>query len=126
MTPPRKKIQVYVIDDEESLQRALLRLLGAANIKASAYGCVDEFLATSVECDSACVVADVLIKGTNSLDLPRRLKERGLDIPVIFMTAYDTSEAREEVKNIGAAGYFRKPIDDQALIDAIQWAVDNG
>lgn len=125
MAAPRKQIQVYVIDDEKSLQRALLRLLKAANIKASAYACVDEFLAASVKCDSACIVADVHIKGTNSLDLPRRLEKRGLNIPVIFITAYDTAETREQIKQIGAAGYFRKPVDDQALIDAIHWAVNN-
>jgi FixJ family two-component response regulator len=124
MTAPRKQIQVYVIDDEESLQRALLRLLHAASFRASAYACVDEFLAASVECDSACIVADVHTKGTNSLDLPLRLERRGLIIPVIFITAYDTPETREQVKRIGAAGYFRKPIDDQALIDAIHWACD--
>ena len=126
MAAPRKHLQVYVIDDEESLQRAFLRLLKAADIKASAYSCVDEFLAASLEYDSACIVADVHIKGTNSLDLPRRLEKRGLKIPVIFITAYDTAETREQVKQIGAAGYFRKPVDDQALIDAIHWAVDNG
>jgi FixJ family two-component response regulator len=126
MTVPRKQIQVYVIDDEESLQRALLRLLNAANFKTSAYACADEFLAASVEYDSACIVADVHTKGTNSLDLPLRLEKRGIKIPVIFITAYDTHETREQIKKIGAAGYFRKPVDDQALIDAIHWAVSNG
>lgn len=126
MTTPRKPIQVYVIDDEESLQRALLRLLKAANFEASAYSGVDEFLAASVESDSACIVADVHTGGTNSLDLPLHLEKRGLDIPVIFITAFDTPETREQVKQIGAAGYFRKPVDDQALIDAIHWAVNYG
>lgn len=122
MPAPREQIQVYIIDDEESLQRALLRLLHAAGFKASAYSCVDDFLATSVECASACIVADVHTKGTNSLDLPLRLQQRGLNIPVIFITAYDTPETREQIKQLGAAGYFRKPVDDQALIDAIYWA----
>jgi FixJ family two-component response regulator len=126
MTVPRKQIQVHVIDDEESLRRALLRLLRVANFKASAYNSVDEFLATSVECDLACIVADVHLKGTNSLDLPLRLEQRGLNIPVIFITAYDSSETREQIKKMGAAGYFRKPVDDQALIDAIHWAVGDG
>jgi FixJ family two-component response regulator len=125
MTTPRKQTQVFVIDDEESLQRALLRLLNAANFKASAFACVDEFLAASVDYSSACIIADVHTKGTNSLDLPLRLEKRGLNIPVIFITAYDTPETREQVKKIGAAGYFRKPVDDQALIDAIHWAVNN-
>lgn len=125
MTVPHKQIQVYVIDDEESLQRALVRLLRVADFVTSAYSSVDEFLAASIKSDLACVVADVHTEGMNSLDLPLHLEKRGLDIPVIFITAYDTSETREKIKQIGAAGYFRKPVDDQALIDAIHWAVEN-
>lgn len=126
MTAPRKPIQVYVIDDEVSLQRALRRLLMAANFEASTFASVDEFLAASVKNDSACIVADVHTEGKSSLDLPLDLEKRGLDIPVIFITAFDTHKTREQVKQIGAAGYFRKPVDDQALIDAIHWAVEKG
>ncbi len=121
MNATREQLQVYVIDDEESSRRALVRLLLAAGFKASAYSCADEFLATSIECNSACIVADVFTKGMNSLELPLRLKELGLIIPVIYITAYDTPETREQVKRMGASGYFRKPVDDQALIDAIHW-----
>jgi FixJ family two-component response regulator len=125
MTTQRKQMQVYVIDDEASLRRALLRLMSAAGYKASAYANADEFLANPIDTDSACVIADVHTGGTNSLDLPDCLKKRGMDVPVIFITAYDNAETRDQVKKKGAAGYFRKPIDDQALIDAIRWAVDD-
>jgi CheY-like chemotaxis protein len=41
---------------------------------------------------------------------------------VIFVTAYDTEENRAEAKNVGAAAFFRKPVDGQALLDAVAWA----
>jgi DNA-binding NarL/FixJ family response regulator len=44
-------------------------------------------------------------------------------VPVIFVTAHDTPETRCRAQSAGAAGYFRKPVDDQALLDAIAWAI---
>ena len=43
-------------------------------------------------------------------------------MPVIFITEFDSPETHHQAKNAGAAGYFRKPIDDQALLDSIKWA----
>ena len=49
--------------------------------------------------------------------------EQGHNIPVIFITGYDTPESREQANQVGAVGYFSKPIDDQALLDTINWAL---
>jgi FixJ family two-component response regulator len=46
-------------------------------------------------------------------------------MPVIFLTAFDSNEIRQQAKQAGAAGYFRKPVDDQALLDTIQWALNS-
>jgi FixJ family two-component response regulator len=43
---------------------------------------------------------------------------------VIFITAYDTTANRQAAHRAGAAAFFRKPVDGEALIDAITWAVD--
>jgi len=50
---------------------------------------------------------------------------RGIDIPVIFLTAFDSNEVRQQARKAGAAGYFRKPVDDQALLDTIRWATSS-
>jgi CheY-like chemotaxis protein len=43
---------------------------------------------------------------------------------VIFLTAYDTDTNRQAAHRAGAAAFFRKPVDGEALVDAITWAVD--
>jgi FixJ family two-component response regulator len=85
---------------------------------------IDEFLLIPEIFPGGCVLADVQMRGGNGLELHRRLKKRGVSIPVILLTAYDTDELRAEAKRIGISGFFRKPIDDQALIDAIEWTVN--
>jgi FixJ family two-component response regulator len=71
----------------------------------------------------ACVVADVRCTGTEGAGLPRLLAARGIQAPVIFLTAEDSAQMRAEAKRSGAAAYFRKPVDDQALLDAIAWVM---
>lgn len=46
-------------------------------------------------------------------------------MPVIFITAFDSKEIRQQAKEAGAAGYLRKPVDDQALLDTIHWALSH-
>lgn len=61
----------------------------------------------------------------SGLELHRKLIEGGFKLPVIFITGFDTAETRSQAGKSGAFGYFRKPVDDQALLDAIQWALSS-
>ena len=49
--------------------------------------------------------------------------EQGIRIPVIVISASDDAQVREQARELGAVAFFRKPIDDQALLDAISWAI---
>lgn len=113
---------IYVIDDEPSVREALVRLCRSAGLNASAFASVDAFLSAEIPPGDACVVADTRISGTDGTRLPALLAERDRTLPVIFITACDTPESREQARNAGAVGYFRKPIDGQALLDAISFA----
>jgi FixJ family two-component response regulator len=64
--------------------------------------------------------------GISGFELPGLLARAGHHVPVIFVTAHDTPETRQRAQSVGAAGYFRKPVDDQALLDAIAWAIGGG
>ena len=71
--------------------------------------------------DDACIISDVRMPGVSGLELPRLLAQAGRHLPVILVTAHDTVETRNRAQEVGAAAYFRKPVDDQALLDAIAW-----
>jgi FixJ family two-component response regulator len=114
---------IYVVDDNESVRRGLRRLLQSAKLQVQTYASAMEFLNSDYREENACLIADVRMPGLSGLDLQRELLAKGSTIPVIFITAFDTPETREQARALGAAGYFRKPVDDQALLDAIQWAL---
>jgi FixJ family two-component response regulator len=120
---PAQRTNVFIIDDESSIRTALERLCRAAGHTGRAFESVDEFLAATVDDHAACVVTDIRMPGVSALELPSRLRALHRNLPVIFITAFDTPETRAEARAAGAAGYFRKPVDDQALLDAIEWSL---
>lgn len=120
-SPPAAK--VYVIDDEECVRRSMGRLFRSAGLECRCFPSVDEFLAARCPSERACIVSDLRMPGRTAMDLPTHLAGENRVIPVVFITANDTSEMREAAQRAGAAGYFRKPVDDQALLDAVHWAI---
>ena len=121
--PLRAPATVFIVDDESSIRTSMTRLLRSAGLRAEAFASVDDFFKQSDVPPNSCIVADISMPGTSSLALPGALAERGLQLPIIFVTAEDNEQVRAEAKRVGAAGYFRKPIDDCALLDAIEWAL---
>ena len=120
---PNPPIQVYIVDDEPSICIAYARLIRSAKMQPRTFASVEEFVQADFTDNNACIVSDVQFPGTSGLELPLRLERAGHRLPVIFVTAHDTAEIRDLAQRYGAAAYFRKPVDDQALLDAISWAI---
>ena len=119
------KIYVAVVDDDDSFARALGRLLRAAGFEAILYSSAEAFLVPTPLPSPACVVLDIELGGMSGLELHRHLNSRGATTPVIFVTAHDEPEVREEARQIGCAAYFRKPVPGKLLVEAITTAIAN-
>ena len=120
---PNAPVQVYIVDDEPSVCTAYARLMRSAKMEPRTFASVEDFMRSDFTDENACVVSDVQFPGTSGLELPVMLGRAGHHLPVIFVTAHDTPQTRDLAQRLGAAGYFRKPVDDQALLDAIVWAL---
>jgi FixJ family two-component response regulator len=116
-------VQVYIVDDESSVCTAYARLVRSAKMQPRTFESVEEFMHADLSDENACVISDVRMPGTSGLELPALLTRAGRHLPVIFVTAHDTPETRDIAQRAGAAAYFRKPVDDQALLDAVAWAL---
>ena len=75
--------------------------------------------------DISLVLTDLKMPGMDGIEVLQRTLQFNSDIQVILMTAFDTDKTRIEAKRAGIAGYFRKPVDGQALLDTIQWVLEN-
>lgn len=112
---------IYIIENDEPTSRALGRLMKSAGFDSTLFSGVADFLQSGIEEHNACVVTDVHMPGVSALELPKILQKLGIDIPVIFLTADYSNSTREQIHAAGGCGYFKKPVDDQALIDMIRW-----
>ncbi len=119
----QKEILVSVIDDDESVRRAFQILLRSAGLNSHACSSAEEFLESPNLSDSSVVILDMRMPGMTGLDLLKKLASQKKRIPVIAVSAYDDAQTRDLARELGALVFFRKPVDDQALLDAIWWAV---
>jgi FixJ family two-component response regulator len=121
---PNNPVQIYIVDDEPSVRAAYARLVRSAKMESRTFASVEEFLRADFTDHNSCVISDIRMPGISGTELPGLLERAGYHLPVIFVTAHDTPETRGLAQCAGAAAYFRKPVDDQALLDAISWAIN--
>ena len=119
-----KEIMVYVIDDDESVRRAFQLLLDSAGFNVQIFPSAEEFLESVSPSGGGVIILDMKMPGLTGLDLLRKLASQKNNFHIIGISAYDDRPTREVAWELGARYFFRKPIDDQALIDAINWVME--
>jgi len=119
---PQKAVTVYVVDDDESVRRALQRLLRSAGYHAVTFESAEDFIDSTPGRGEGCIVLDIRLPGMTGLDLQEKLSSSGAKYAVIFMTAHDNPQWQERAKKAGALAYLRKPFSEQSLLNAIQLA----
>lgn len=110
---------MLLVDDDESLRRALARTIRLAGFDVDAFGSVEALLAEGVPDDHACLVLDVDLPGIGGIELKRTLAEAGRDLPTIFITALESAEVGESLAALAPIAVLYKPFDKKALLDAI-------
>jgi FixJ family two-component response regulator len=119
------KPTIYIVDDDESVLRAMKRLIRSMDMDVETFESGQEFLDSDFRDQNACLIADIKMPVMGGMELQKKLLAQGSKLPVIFITAFDSKDLRSKAKESGAAGYFQKPVDGQALLDLIQWALSN-
>jgi FixJ family two-component response regulator len=122
----KESFTVYVVDDDESVRRALKRLLKSAGYHAVTFGSAEDFMDSDPGGDEGCLVLDIRLPGMTGLDLQEKLALSGVKYAVIFMTAHDNPQWQERAKKAGALAYLRKPFNEDSLLHAIQLACHEG
>jgi len=114
---------VYIVDDDDSVRKSLTRLMRSSGLKSQDFGSAEQFLAAADLQRDACVLLDITMPRLTGLQLQVKLKELQIDLPVIAVSARDDADTRNMARELGARFFFRKPVDDQALLDAINWVL---
>ena len=114
---------VYVVDDDESVRRALSRLMRATGLEAKAFPSAQAFLEHPAPDRPACLVLDVRLPGPSGLDLQSALSQAQREIPIVFITGHGTVPTSVRAMKGGAVDFLQKPFDDRDLLEAVQRAL---
>jgi FixJ family two-component response regulator len=116
---------VCIIDDDEAIRESLRLLLYTSGLRCSVYRSADAFLAADPQADYDCMLLDIRMPGTDGLELFRKLKERRVAYPVIFITGHgDIPLAVSAIKR-GAFDFLTKPFQEGELLLKIHSAIDH-
>jgi FixJ family two-component response regulator len=110
---------IAIVDDDPSVLKALARLLRARAVEARTYVSAQDFLASLPEGLPECLIVDLQMPEMTGLELQRQLNREGIHIPTIVITAHNETEMRELCEAAGAEIYLLKPLQDTALLAAI-------
>jgi two-component system response regulator FixJ len=113
---------VAIVDDDHSVRRGLERLLRAAGYRVETFSSARDFLERKGDAPG-CLLLDVSMPGQTGLRLYDDLLARGDGTPVIFITGHADAAAADQAARAGAYGFFTKPFEDSALLDAIERAM---
>lgn len=123
MIPRTETLHVNIVDDDDSVRKGLSRLMRSAGIESHAYESAERFLQEVQNEPHACILMDITMPRMSGLELSARLREKGIALPVIAISARDDDDTRKLARELGVRFFLRKPVDDQALLDAISWVV---
>lgn len=111
---------VYIVDDDDSIRKALKRLLKSAGYHARTFVSAEAFLEFTPDKGKGVLVLDIQLPGMTGFDLQEVLTSKGTIYPIIFITAHDDNQWKERAKKRGAVDYLRKPFEEKAFLGAIR------
>jgi FixJ family two-component response regulator len=125
----KTKPLIAIVDDDESVCRAIKRLVRSLGMEADTFTSAEEFMelvesAQWIRID--CVVLDVQMPGLNGLQVQERLIRDGKQFPIVFITAHDEAGVRERALAAGAVAFLSKPFNDDLLAKTLHEALKRG
>lgn len=115
---------IAIVDDDESVLRSLQDLIESDGLTALCFGSSKQFLDSEARSNAACLITDIRMSGMSGLELQAKLKAERCRIPIIFITAHGDPEMRIRAMREGAVEFLSKPFDDEALLQAVNAALD--
>lgn len=115
---------VFVVDDDPAVRGFLERLVTSVGLSCESYASADEFIEHIGGEECGCAILDVRMPGSSGLDAQQSLADRGIPLPVIFVTGYADVGIAVRAMKAGAVDVFVKPVNNQELLDSVRRAIE--
>ncbi len=114
---------VFVVDDDASVRDALSLLISLKGLRAAVFASAEDFLAVYDPAWRGCLLTDLKMPGLSGLDLQQALRDRGVALPVVVLTAHGDVNTTRLALKAGAHDFLEKPVDDDVLMDVLTNAI---
>jgi FixJ family two-component response regulator len=111
---------IAVIDDDLRVLESLINLLASCGYKAEGYCSAQEFLESDGLQKSSCVITDVEMRQMSGLGLLHHIRNTASLLPVVIISGKLSEKSESFYLEMGAVGFFRKPVDGDALVDLLK------
>jgi FixJ family two-component response regulator len=118
------KAIVLVVEDDESVRRALANLFQSVGLEVMLFGSASEMLQSGLPASASCLVLDVRLPGLSGLDFQAELAKTNTHIPIIFMSGHGDIPMTVRAMKGGAIDFLTKPFRDQDMLDAVSAAIE--
>lgn len=126
MSPHRSGLKVYILDDDAAVGASMARLMRSAGHEPRVFEDGDSFLASMNESTAGCLLLDITLPDMSGLKVQAQLLKMGINLPVIAVSARDDDDTLNLARDLGVRLFLHKPVDGQALLDAIGWVTGGG
>jgi FixJ family two-component response regulator len=116
---------IYIVDDDESVCRALKTLLMTYDFEAKIFNSAKNFFENVDPDKPGCVLLDIHMPGLDGWETQKKILASGAKLSVIFISAEKKDDALGRALNVGAVGFLQKPVHGQTLVDMINVASEN-
>jgi FixJ family two-component response regulator len=124
LEPAGAKPIVLVVEDDESMRRALSNLFRSVGLDVEAFGSTSEIQQSKLPDVASCMVLDVRLPGLSGLEFQSELAKAKIHIPIIFMTGHGDIPMTVRAMKRGAVDFLTKPFRDQDMLDATTTAIE--
>ncbi|WVM92527.1 response regulator [Halopseudomonas pachastrellae] len=121
--PEHSQQLVYVVDDDQGMLDSTVWLFESMGLKALPFTNGQAFLDACDPTAAACVLLDVRMPGMGGLAVQDAMRERGIGLPVIFVSAHADVPIVVRAFRGGAVDFIEKPYNEQLLLDSVQRAL---
>jgi FixJ family two-component response regulator len=111
---------IAVIDDDSRVLESLINLLASCGYETEGYSSAEEFLESGGLQKSYCVITDVEMRQMSGLGLLQHINNTASSLPVVIITGKPSEKSESFYLEKGAVGFFRKPVDGDALVDLLK------